>query len=171
MNETKETKIFKNSEVAQPDSQTEQIIDDFDKSIETLNEALADINSLEKQEAQASHQNNDLDYLLNSGHNKFEQARNERLKELEEKIKQLVTVSEAKEIEPKEKAKELTKISGILTSQIRSKPSSNTPFMAFLRPTDSQKHSLAECEKIKCQSCEIPVIFRVKSKEPIHQKC
>jgi hypothetical protein len=108
----KETKIFKNSEVAQPYSQTEQIIDKLtEKSIKTLNQALADKDNYK-----------------------------------------------------------LVKISGVLTSQIRSKPSSDSPFMAFLRPTDSQKHSLAECEKIKCQSCEIPVIFRVKSKEPIHQK-
>jgi hypothetical protein len=73
-----------------------------------------------------------------------------------------------------------TKISGILTSQIRSKPSSEIPykelgkvpgktklvfFMAFLRPDYANfQHSLAECEKIKCQRCEIPVIFRVKPK-------
>jgi uncharacterized coiled-coil protein SlyX len=123
----KETKIFKNSEVAQPDSQTEQIIDNLtEKSIETLNQALADKDKI--------------------------------ISQLESKLK-------ATETEPS------TKIQGILTSQIRSKPSSDTPAMAFLRPTDSQKHSLAECEKTKCQECEIPVIFRVKSKEIIHKDC
>jgi hypothetical protein len=34
--------------------------------------------------------------------------------------------------------------------------------MAFFRPADSQKHSLAECEAAKCQECEIPVVFRIK---------
>jgi len=55
-----------------------------------------------------------------------------------------------------------TKITGILTSQIRSKPSSDTPFMAFSRSDSSNKHSLAECERTKCKDCEIPVIFRIK---------
>jgi len=66
----------------------------------------------------------------------------------------------------------LVKISGILTSQIRSKPSSDTPFMAFVRlDTDASNyiigfkhHSLEECANSKCKDCEIPVIFRVKPK-------
>jgi hypothetical protein len=54
-----------------------------------------------------------------------------------------------------------TKITGILTSQIRSKPSSDVPYMVYLRPESANtKHSLKECEAQKCQSCETPVIFR-----------
>ena len=76
------------------------------------------------------------------------------------------------EFEKKDNSSKLVKISGILTSQIRSKPSSDTPFMAFLRPNSAnENHSLAECEAQKCQQCEIPVIFRVKSKEIIHKDC
>jgi hypothetical protein len=102
----KETKILKNNQVhAQSFKQTEQALANLtNANLKTLSEALADkdkiiseleykidsleevsktslgiINSLEKQ-------NKDLDYLLNSGRNKFEQGRIERLKELEEAL-------------------------------------------------------------------------------------
>lgn len=55
-------------------------------------------------------------------------------------------------------------IQGILTSSIRPKPSTDTPFYGYLRPDSANKHSLAECERTKCQECEIPVIFRWISK-------
>ena len=60
--------------------------------------------------------------------------------------------------------KKLTKIQGILTSNLRSRVSSSTPYMAFLRleTADFANHSLAECSASKCQECEIPVIFRLK---------
>jgi len=139
----KETKILKNSEVAQPDSQTEQTIDNFtENSIETLNEALADF---WKQEALKRWEAIDKD-------------KKEPINFLNEK---------------------LTKITGILTSQIRSKPSSDTPFMAFFRIEDCidchntkelcqvlrpRHKNCEECANSKCKDCEIPVIFRVKPK-------
>ena len=67
---------------------------------------------------------------------------------------------------------ERNKITGILTSQIRSKPTSDAPYYAFFRPDSANaKHSLVECEKQKCQDCEIPVIFRIKSSEIKHKNC
>lgn len=64
----------------------------------------------------------------------------------------------------KNKPKQLTKIQGLLTSNLRSRASSNTPYMAFFRASDDCKriyrHSLAECEAQKCKHCEIPIIFR-----------
>jgi len=56
-----------------------------------------------------------------------------------------------------------TKITGILTSSIRTKESSNTPYYCFFRPDSANsKHSLEECERIICKDCEIAVIFRIK---------
>jgi len=58
----------------------------------------------------------------------------------------------------------LTKIRGLLTSNLRSRTSSNTPYMAFFRidALDTFVHDLKECGKQKCQECEIPVVFRIK---------
>jgi hypothetical protein len=56
----------------------------------------------------------------------------------------------------------LVKLQGILTSNIRTRESSNTPYYAFFRTDDNQKHSRAVCERAKCQECEIPIIFRPK---------
>ncbi|WNE40819.1 MAG: hypothetical protein mread185_000276 [Mycoplasmataceae bacterium] len=55
-----------------------------------------------------------------------------------------------------------TKITGTLTSNIRTRESSNTPYYAFFRSDDNSKHSLAKCIKSKCKDCEIPVIFRTQ---------
>ena len=61
--------------------------------------------------------------------------------------------------------KQSQKIKGILTSQVRVKPSDDT-YMVFLRPiSKDEKHSLSECETTKCQACEIPVIFRWVDKQ------
>ncbi len=137
----------------------DEVLADKDKTISQLKEKITD---LEKQ-------NNDLDYLLNSGRNKFEHERNKRLKELETKLYQLLTNQEFlkepvilfDEYERKDNSK-LTKISGILTSQIRSKASSNTPYMAFIRKVrECQQHPIEECQRIKCQECEMPVVFRI----------
>jgi hypothetical protein len=58
----------------------------------------------------------------------------------------------------------LTKIQGILTSNIRSRTSTDVPYMAFFRLKYSDReiaHSDAElCANAKCKDCEIPVIFR-----------
>ncbi|WNE40141.1 MAG: hypothetical protein GBAus27B_000208 [Mycoplasmataceae bacterium] len=54
-----------------------------------------------------------------------------------------------------------TKLTGILTSKIWTRESSNTPYYSFFRRNDISKHSLSVCEKIKCQECEIPIIFRL----------
>ena len=68
-----------------------------------------------------------------------------------------------------EKSKKITKITGILTSAVRTKPSDNT-YMVFLRPINKdEKHSLTECEATKCQSCEIPVVFKIK-KYPVFKE-
>lgn len=57
---------------------------------------------------------------------------------------------------------QLTKITGVLTSNLRIKTSTNVPVMAFFRSNSANKHSLAECETTKCQECEIPIIFKIK---------
>lgn len=57
-----------------------------------------------------------------------------------------------------------TKITGVLTSQIRPKSSANVDSYGYLR-TKEDKHSLAECERTKCRECEIPVIFKIKAPE------
>jgi hypothetical protein len=60
-------------------------------------------------------------------------------------------------------ANKVVKITGILTSNLRTRTSSNTPYMAFFRPfRNCQKHPLEECERTKCKDCEIPVVFRIK---------
>jgi hypothetical protein len=124
-----------------------------------------------------------------------------KIKQLEEVLEtSLGTTSsleatEAKETEPTTKSQEhsshqdqrsLTKVQGILTSQIRTRLSSDTPAMAFFRIEECinchntkqlcqvlrAKHkSCTECAEAKCQECEIPVIFRVKSKEIQHKTC
>lgn len=45
------------------------------------------ISKLEQRIIDLERQNNDLDYLLNSGRNKYENQRNKRIKELEQKLK------------------------------------------------------------------------------------
>ena len=200
----KETKIFNNNEVLanlakETVKEEDRFLADKDKAISELKEKITDL----------ERQNNDLDYLLNSGRNKFEHERNKRLKELETKLNQQTKlIIEGKEFEiikyphdeydewyikeltlvlrkennrwsllrvlaqnpcSQQEPKELdtspkpTKISGILTSQIRSKPSSDVPYMVYLRPESANtKHSLKECEAQKCQSCEIPVVFKLR---------
>jgi len=66
---------------------------------------------------------------------------------------------------------EQIKIQGILTSNLRTRLSSDTPYMAFLRleTADFTNHSLAECSATKCKDCEIPVIFRLKEAGVIHK--
>ena len=64
-----------------------------------------------------------------------------------------------------EKKSKLTKIQGILTSGIRTKKSSNVDYMAFVRESTNNKHSLEECIAEKCKDCEIPVVFRIKDRE------
>ena len=63
------------------------------------------------------------------------------------------------------KATEQIKIKGILTSNIRTRTSTDVPYMAFFRANDDcekvYRHSLTECEAQKCKECEIPVIFRI----------
>lgn len=69
------------------------------------------------------------------------------------------------EVLEKKKTKGIIQIQGILTSNLRIRKSTDVPYMAFFRPEyncASQKHSWEECERTKCQSCEIPVIFRLK---------
>jgi len=73
---------------------TEQIIDNLtNNSLETLSQALADkeasIKELKEEIKCLEKTVNDLDYLLNSGRNKFEHERNKRLKELETELAQL----------------------------------------------------------------------------------
>lgn len=66
--------------------------------------------------------------------------------------------------------RELTKISGILTSNLRAKPSSQVEYMAFFRPyRDCEEHTIEECETSKCQNCERPVVFRIDN--PDNSKC
>lgn len=58
---------------------------------------------------------------------------------------------------------EQTKIQGILTSNLRTRKSSNTPYMAFFRKfRDCEIHTLEKCIKSQCKECEIPVVFRLK---------
>ena len=54
-------------------------------------------------------------------------------------------------------------IKGKLTSQIWTRKSSDTPYYAFIRSDDNQKHSRTACERMKCRDCEIPVIFRLSN--------
>ena len=136
---------------AQPINRTEQIIDSLaNTNLEILFESLINkdkaIAELEQKITDLEATNNDLDYLLNSGRNKFENERNKRLRELEAK-----------------ESKELTKIRGILTSNLRTRTSADVPYMAFLRleTADFKNHSLAECSANKCKDCEIPVVFRI----------
>lgn len=63
-----------------------------------------------------------------------------------------------------EKTKEQTKITGILTSNLRTRKSSDTPYMAFIRESNNNKHSLIECQTQQCKNCEIPVVFRIEQK-------
>lgn len=63
----------------------------------------------------------------------------------------------------KEKKDKFVQLQGILTSQIRTREKSNTPYYAFFRKDDNNKHSLNKCIKSKCKGCEIPVIFRLDS--------
>ena len=60
------------------------------------------------------------------------------------------------------KNKEWITISGIATSEVRSKSTSDTPAYIFLRQKNNNKHSQLECVNTECQSCETPVVFRIK---------
>ena len=62
---------------------------------------------------------------------------------------------------PKPPHKDWILISGIATSQVRSRSSSDVPAMIFLRINDN-KHALKECANSECKRCEIPIIFRIK---------
>jgi len=53
-------------------------------------------------------------------------------------------------------------ITGIATSQVRSKSTSDTPAYIFLRQKNNNKHSQLECVNTKCQNCETLVVFRIK---------
>lgn len=61
-----------------------------------------------------------------------------------------------------------TKIQGILTSNLRTRTSTDVPYMAFFRAnyTDAYLHSLSDCRDSKCKSCEIPVVFRIENEYP-----
>ena len=59
------------------------------------------------------------------------------------------------------KIKETNTLTGILTTNIRAREKSNTPYYAFFRSDDNNKHSLLECETRKCKDCETPIIFRL----------
>ena len=65
----------------------------------------------------------------------------------------------------KSKALDEEKIKGILTSNIRTRTSTDVPYMTFFRLKYSDReisHSDAElCANAKCKKCEIPVIFRI----------
>jgi len=63
--------------------------------------------------------------------------------------------------QPKQPNKEWITISGIATSQIRTKQTTDTPAYIFLRPNNNN-HSQSVCADSKCRNCEIPVIFRIK---------
>jgi len=188
----KETKIQKNSEVAQPDSQTEQnkdchvcqkhsarvwesiltpkhncpnrkiksqaeTLDNFtENSIETLNQALADkdktISQLKEKITDLEAQNNDLDYLLNSGRNKFEHERNKRLKELETKLNQPLTNQESKLLIIK-LLKELAK--RIESNEIRYRYYDGTPYLLVM--LDEKERKIIELNLI---TGEIIVLFK-----------
>ena len=65
---------------------------------------------------------------------------------------------------PKQPNKDWVLISGVATSQVRSKTTSDTPAYIFLR-INNNKHSQAECADLACRNCEIPVIFRIKQEQ------
>jgi DNA gyrase/topoisomerase IV subunit A len=96
MNKIKETKI-------QTPNGAKQILENLtNNSLETISEALAEkdktISELEYKIDSLKKQNNDLDYLLNSGRNKYENERIKELKELKEKLnKQTKLIIEGKE--------------------------------------------------------------------------
>lgn len=112
-----------------------------------------------------------------------------KIKELSEpinKTQELITAIQRlkvklKELKPKDdfekpqEKKQLEKIKGILTSNLRTRTSSNTPYMAFFRANDDcekvYRHSLAQCEAQKCKECEIPVIFRIKTCDGSSHNC
>ncbi|WNE40351.1 MAG: hypothetical protein GBAus27B_000418 [Mycoplasmataceae bacterium] len=92
------------------------------------------------------------------------------------KVETASTINSAVEV-PTNQETELVKLKGELTSNIRTKASTNTPYYAFLKSEDcvnchnvreicqalTPKHkNCDECAKQKCQECEIPVIFRLK---------
>ena len=66
-----------------------------------------------------------------------------------------------------------TKITGVLASNLRTRKSSDVPYMAFLRleTADFKNHSLEECQANKCKNCEIPVVFRLISYNGSRHDC
>lgn len=125
---------------AQPTKQTEQLIDDLaDKLIQILQQALTE--------------------------------KDKRISELEVKIKYLEQSNKDLDYllnDKKNKPQQLTQISGTLTSNLRTRKSTDVPYMAFLRleweyeTRNNEQHSLEECETTKCKDCEIPVIFKMQ---------
>lgn len=63
----------------------------------------------------------------------------------------------------KDKSEKFIELKGKLTSQIWTRKSTDTPYYAFLRRDENQKHSRKTCERTKCRDCEIPVVFRLNS--------
>src|SRR5437879_6472393 len=63
--------------------------------------------------------------------------------------------------EYEKKDSKLTKIQGILTNQVRNKKGLGiTKYIAFFRKDRKcQEHTIEECQRTKCQNCEIPVVF------------
>jgi hypothetical protein len=60
-------------------------------------------------------------------------------------------------------------LKGVLTSNLRSRKSTDIPAMAFFRTDENNnKHSLSECQQSQCKSCEIPVIFRLSSQSKVN---
>jgi len=53
-------------------------------------------------------------------------------------------------------------ISGIATSEVRTRKKTDVEAMIFFRLKENNKHSLKECVENKCKSCETPVIFRIQ---------
>jgi len=66
---------------------------------------------------------------------------------------------------PKQPNKEWIIISGIATSEIRTKQTTDTPAYIFFRLKENNKHTLTQCINSKCKSCEIPVVFRIKKEQ------
>jgi hypothetical protein len=100
----------------------------------------------------------------------YEKSLQETQQELNDLLKQKEPIILFDEYEKKES--NLTKITGQLTSNLRARKSSDIPAMAFFRKERKcQEHTIEECQRTKCQNCEIPVVFRIKSSEPIHRKC
>lgn len=151
-----------------------------DKRLQTLQEALAEkdaiiknlkeeLKKLQSDYEELEQSNKEIEDKLTDYEEEDYGYAND-LKDLEienEELKEKIKV-----LEKEKKPKELTKIQGILTSNLRSKLSSQVEYMAFFRlEPEYEKHSSKECAKAKCQHCEIPLVFKIKSSEIIHKYC